>query len=302
MSRTIAAASGSSGRNRGVLMLAALFGILSAALVLAFLSSQDGTGEGGTGLGSDESSVAVLVLSKNVQVGELITDDMVTTRNVPRSLALPSALNDRSQIVGRVATAPLFQGEQVLQPKVTTYEGQNTLAFKVPDGLRALGVVVPHEAWIVGGLVQPGDRIDVLAIITLVVTDPLTGEEQTRVGAGIIAENVEVLAASQSLIKSIPNVDVIDGSGTGASEGETGTSAAGAGDYATDPTEDAESHEKSLSVTLAVTPEQAAYIGVVDAMRDDVAQYRLLVRRKGDDSPLAGVSSWTLNDILSVVQ
>src|SRR3970282_2129743 len=110
MSRTIAAASGSSGRNRGVLMLAALFGILSAALVLA----------------------------KNVEVGEVITDDMVTTRNLPRSVALPSALNDRSQIVGKLATAPLFQGEQVLQPKVTTYEGQNTLSFKVPNGMRAL--------------------------------------------------------------------------------------------------------------------------------------------------------------------
>lgn len=299
MSRTIAAASGSSGRNRGVLMLAALFGILSAALVLAFLSSQDGTGEGSGGLPSDESTVSVLVLAKNVQVGEVITDDMVTTRNLPRSIALPSALNDRSQVVGKLATAPLFQGEQVLQPKVTTYEGQNALSFKVPNGLRALSVMVPHEAWIVGGLVQPGDRVDVMAIITLVTTDPLTGDEETRAGAGIIAENVEVLAVSQAIIKSIPNTDLET---TGA-EGETepGT-AAGAGDFAKDPAEETESYEKSVSVTLAVTPEQAAYIGVVDAMRDDVAQYRLLVRQKGDDSPLTGVSQWTLNDILGVKQ
>ena len=300
MSRTIAAASGSSGRNRGVLMLAALFGILSAALVLAFLSSQDGTGEGFGGLPADESTVSVLVLTKNVEVGEVITDDMVTTRNLPRSIALPSALNDRSQIVGKLATAPLFEGEQVLQPKVTTYEGQNTLSFKVPNGMRALSVMVPHEAWIVGGLVQPGDRVDVMAIITLVTTDPLTGDEETRAGAGIIAENVEVLAVSQQIIKSIPNTDVMTDDGA---EAETGTdTAAGAGDFAKDPTEEAESYEKSVSVTLAVTPEQAAYIGVVDAMRDDVAQYRLLVRQKGDDSPLTGVSQWTLNDILGVKQ
>jgi len=299
MSRTIAAASGSSGRNRGVLMLAALFGILSAALVLAFLSSQGGSDDGFSGLGSDESTVAVLVLTKNVQVGERITEDMVSTRNLPRSLALPSALNDRSQIVGKVATAPLFQGEQVLQPKVTTYEGQNTLSFKVPDGLRALSVMVPHEAWIAGGLVQPGDRVDVMAVITLVDVDPLTGQEETRAGAGIIAANVEVLAVSQAVVKSIPNLDTK----TAATEGEEGAeeiSAAGAGDFAGDPAKEAESYEKSVSVTLAVTPEQAAYIAVVDAMKDDRAQYRLLVRQKGDDSELTGVSSWTLNDILGV--
>lgn len=297
MSRTIAAASGSSGRNRGILMLAALFGILSAALVLAFLSSQDGTGEGIGGLPADESTVSVLVLTKNVEVGEVITDDMVATRNLPRSLALPSALNDRTQIVGKLATAPLFQGEQVLQPKVTTYEGQNALSFKVPTGLRALGVMVPHEAWIVGGNVQPGDRVDVMAVITLVTEDPLTGEEETRLGAGIIAENVEVLAVSQAIIKSIPNTDLMK-----EGEGTESTTAAGAGDFAKDPDEEAESYEKSLSVTLAVTPEQAAYIGVVDAMRDDVAQYRILVRQKGDDSPLTGVSQWTLNDIIGVKQ
>ena len=41
MNRTIAAASSSS-RNRGVLLLAAVFGILSAMLMFAFLNSKGG--------------------------------------------------------------------------------------------------------------------------------------------------------------------------------------------------------------------------------------------------------------------
>jgi pilus assembly protein CpaB len=276
-------------------MLAAIFGILSAALVFAFLGSNSGSDSFSKGLDPSEGTVSVLVLSKNVQVGERITEEMLTSRSLPRSMVLAGAMSDRTELVGKVATAPLFQGEQVLQPKVTTYEGQNTLAFKVPDGLRAVSVMVPHEAWITGGLIQPGDRIDFLAITTLMQSDPLTGEERLKAGAGIIAENVEVLAVSQSLVKSVPNLDMKNRE---AAEG--GSTEMGAGGFSGDPTKDATSYEKSISVTLAVTPEQAAYIAVVDAMKDDRAQYRLLVRQKGDASKLTGISSWTLSDILGI--
>jgi pilus assembly protein CpaB len=275
-------------------MLAAIFGILSAALVFAFLGSNSGSDSLSKGLDPSEGTVSVLVLSKNVQVGERITEEMLTSRSVPRSMVLAGAMSDRKELVGKVATAPLFQGEQVLQPKVSTYEGQNTLSYKIPDGMRAISVMVPHEAWITGGLIQPGDRIDFLAITTLVKSDPLTGEDEIAAGAGIIAENVEVLAVSQVLVKSVPNLDMKNLQGADGAESARGVAFTG------DPSKDADTYEKSASVTLAVTPEQAAYIAVVDAMTDNRAQYRLLVRQKGDVSKLTGISTWTLNDILGI--
>ena len=57
------------------------------------------------------------------------------------------------ELVGKVTTAPAVVGEQVLAAKVTTYEGQAGLAYKIPEGMRALSLQVPHEAWIAAGLV-----------------------------------------------------------------------------------------------------------------------------------------------------
>lgn len=293
MARTIATTASPSGRNRGVLMLAAVFGVLSAALVFAFLNSRDSGGDSLSGLDSAGGAESVVVVTRDVQVGEKITADMLTTRPLPAAALLAGRVGNADDVVGKVATSPLYAGEQVTTPKVTTYVGQNSLAWKVPEGMRAVSLMVPHEAWVAAGLVQPGDRVDILGITTLTTVDPLTGNERPDTVTGIIAQNVEVLAISQTLVKVIPNADAKTAGGT--SGAATGGAAASGGN----PLEAADTYEKSISITLALTPELAAKVALIDAMKDEQGQYRILPRQKGDSETIAGGTTWSLEDIFA---
>ena len=296
MNRSIAAATSSSSRNRGVLLLACAFGLLSALLVFAFLNGRGDGQDLDSRIFAGEGAETVVVLTRNVAVGEKITSDMLTTRTIPAAALLPGRVKDSelSSLVGKVATAPMYAGEQVIDAKVTTYVGQDTLAYKVPQGMRAISLQVPHEAWIAAGLPQPGDRVDILGITTLSKVDPLTGEEKPNVVAGYIAQDVEVLAIAQAVVKTVPKVDA-GGSGSGdpaATEASATTSGAVKQENAT--------YEKAISITLALPPDLAAKVALIDAMRDDVGQYRILPRQKGDADPITGKQVWTYDDLFPV--
>jgi hypothetical protein len=56
-------------------------------------------------------------------------------------------------------------------------------------------------------------------------------------------------------------------------------------------------YEKAISITLALPPDLAAKVALVDAMKDDVGQYRILPRQKGDARPLSGTVTWSYDDI-----
>jgi Flp pilus assembly protein CpaB len=285
---TASASVAESRRNRGVLLIAAAFGILSATLVFAYLNSQgsEKSQPGAPSVGNVEGGgEMVVVMTRDIKVGEKITADMLTTRAIPASAVLPNHATKPEDVVGKVATGPIYTGEQVLNAKVTSFNEQNSLAFRVPDGMRALSLQVPHEAWIAAGLVQPGDRVDVIGITTLSKTDPLTGQEKPDVLSGVIAQDVEVLAVAQSIVRVVPNLD------------QRAKQASGATNTAGSPLGDGATYEKSISVTLALTPEAAAKVALIDALKDDVAQYRLIVRQKGDGTPIAGRVTWSLEDV-----
>ncbi len=303
MARSIAASAATSSRNRGVLLLAALFGVLSAGMMFAFLSSRGGDDGSVQDALRDTGQVeSVVVLARDVEFGTTITPDMLTTRPVPVSALLPGAETDASTIVGKVSTTRLFAGEQVIPGKVTTFADQTTLAFKVPEGMRALSLQVPHEAWVNGGLPQPGDRVDVLAITTLNAVDPLTGQERPEVLSGIIAEDIMVLAAAQTVVNFVPAAGNETAEGAAGAEGAEESGATGSGtaenaEPAYRPLGGEGTYETAISVTIAVTPEQAARIAIIDAMKDDQGQYRLLTRQQGDRAPIEGTNTWTLEDV-----
>ena len=294
MNRTIAsAASSSSSRNRGVLLLAAVFGILSAMLMFAFLNSRGGDDGISEELNSGQGAESVVVLTRNVNVGEQITADMLGTKTVPAIALIDGWVkaDDATTLEGQVAIAPLYAGEQVINSKVSTYEGQDTIAWKVPDGMRGLSLMVPHEAWIAAGLPQPGDRVDVLGITAFVVVDPLTGAERPDLVAGYIAQDVQVLAVAQTVVKTVPKI-AKNADGTAASDGPSEDPASAAVAEG-----DASSYEKSISITLALPPDLAAKVALIDAMKDDEGQYRILPRQRGEADPISGKTTFNFDDI-----
>lgn len=310
-----------------MLLIAAVCAVLSGALMFAFLNSRGSDGSDlEAALTTAGGAESVVVVARDIPVGEQITEEMLEIKPVPTSALLLGRVTSTNDVVGKVAVAPMYAGEQVVASKVTTYVGQNTLSYKVPTGMRALSLQIPHEAWANAGLVQPGDRVDVLGVTTTMKTDPLTGEEKPNVVAWYITENVEVLAFAQTTVKVIPGVDgklvtiPVTGSEaetqpsettvttTDPETGETtqttttnGTSgSAQIADPKSKPGDEAPSYETAISITLALPPDVAAQVLILDAMKDDVGQYRIVTRQKGDTSPSAssdGNSSWSFEDM-----
>ena len=292
MNRTIAAASSSSSRNKGVLLLAAVFGILSAMLMFAFLNTRGGDkGELSNQLNEGAGAETVVVVTRDIQAGERITADMLGRATVPQVALIGGWIsdNDASKLEGQVAVAPMYTGEQVINSKVSTYEGQNTVTWKVPEGMRALGLMVPHEGWIAGGLPQPGDRVDVLGITVLTVTDPLTGADRPDLLAGYIAQDVQVLAVAQTVVRTIPKVST---DADGKTVTEPGSQSVVTG-------EDGLTYETAISITLALPPDLAAKVALIDAMQDDTGQFRIVVRQKGDADPISGKTTFSYQDIFA---
>ena len=151
-------------------------------LMFAFLSSRGGGDGISQKLAEGEGAQTVVVVAKNVNVGDKITADMLATKTIPATALVDGWIkdSDAQTLVGQVAVAPLYAGEQLINSKLSSFANQNTLTWKIPDGMRALSLMVPHEAWIAGGLPQPGDRVDILGITAYEVTDPLNGAASAR--------------------------------------------------------------------------------------------------------------------------
>lgn len=271
-------------------MLAAIFGVLSAALMFAFLNSR-GSGEDKVSQALTAGSFdTVWVANEDIAVGDEIAGNKIVAATLPVAAILTGAVKDDAEIVGKVATAPIFKGEQVTIPKVTAFANQTSLAYQVPQGKRALSLQVPHEAWINAGLPQPGDLVDIIVLMTLVRVDPLTGGERPDVVAGYLAQDVEVLAVSQTILRRIPKIDGVGANGK-ADPTLTDTGAVVQGEP--------RNFNEAISITLALTPEHAAKLAIVDALEDTVGQYRILTKRKGDTEPVGDVSEWSIDEVFS---
>ena len=279
-------------------MLAAVFGILSAMLMFAFLNSRGGDGASSGPIDTGKAET-VVVATKNIAVGEKIEAGAVTTRSYPAGALIPGYLKDEKLAVGQIASAPIYAGEPVITQKVTKGNDQKTLAFKVPEGMRALSLQVPHEAWIAAGLPQPGDLVDILAITTLSKTDPLTGQERPDVVSGIIAENVEILAVSQTVINTLSTGTKTKDAGATPTAADPSKPADGSGGLESRSFNTGGTFEKAISVTIALKPDQAAKVALIDAMKDDLGQYRLLPKRAGDKDLISGTKIWSFDDIFT---
>ncbi|MCI0849612.1 MAG: Flp pilus assembly protein CpaB [Chloroflexi bacterium] len=246
--------------NRRFLFLALILAGLSAVLVYAAISR----GDSGSGVGGEGTSVVVAKAA--IAPGTTITADMIAVQVVPESVVGDQPFQTTEDLIGQVARYPIAANEQVLFSKVVggvNVVDNNVLSHIIEPGKRGMAIDV-KQVIIGGGLVLPGDHVDVLWI----------GDESDVdfEGAGLIAENVEVLAVHQTIVDlPVSAPGAIDGEAPAALTDEERVRASEA-----DPEPDA------VTVTLLLTPDQAARIFCADMA---AGALRLAVRAFGDDSP-----------------
>lgn len=143
--------------------------------------------------------VEVLVAARDLTGGDRVTAETVAVRRIPADWVLPSSL--RPGDFDAVNQQSLSQGLSAGHPLTTDHLRQRkagTSQLDLEPGLRAISVSV-DEVTSVGGLIQPGDRIDLwAAALPMAISQPglvaITEPKQPERRAQIVAENLRVLA------------------------------------------------------------------------------------------------------------
>ena len=240
--------------NRRFLFLALILAALSAVLVYAAISDSGGGGSVG---GSD---VSVVVAKEQIPAGTTLTSDMLTTRELPSKAVGAGSLPSSETVVGQQTVQFIEAGEPVLSSKLVggAVRPGDSVIYIVPEGMRAMSINV-NQVIGVGGLVLPGDHVDIFWI----PDKPLTDSE----GAMLLAENIEVLAVETTLVDIAPTVSTGEDDGDEAAQDRVRGS-------------EAELIPNAATMTLVLTPELSARIFCAESG----GSIRLAVRQFGDDS------------------
>jgi len=106
-------------------------------------------------------TLTIVVAAKDLKPGELISPEMVKLDTWPREKVPEGSLTEIAKVDGCRARADIYQGEPVQERKLLG-KGftRQTATDYIPKGYRVVGVKVDIASG--AGLIQPGDRVDVL--------------------------------------------------------------------------------------------------------------------------------------------
>lgn len=124
--------------------------------------------------------VPMVVAAHDVAVIRPLTADDLEVRSVPPDALPAGALANVDDVIGRVPTTPLWQGQPLVAQALADDAAVFHTGLTLRPGERAIAIPVGAVS-AVGGAISPGARVDVLAV-------PLIG----RAPAG---RSVELLAA-----------------------------------------------------------------------------------------------------------
>lgn len=259
---------------RGALLLALLLGSLTSFLTWQYVR------QAGQATRPVETA-PVVVAAVPIGARTVITPDMVRVQQLPVAGHHPYAARTPDAVVGKVARVALTPGEQILSTKLFLQREESGLAFVIPANKRAVSVAF-SEVIGSGGLIVPGDRVDVVGVFELKRRASSTnggqpsgedGNEPVHMAA-LVLQNVEILAVAQRL----------EGEDTRDALARTTQEAGLSGNAASQaPRSQPKPQPQAKTATLAVSPEEALRL----ALAEERGKIRLALRRAGDDTTVA---------------
>jgi len=139
----------------------------------------------------------VLVANETIPPRTRVSADMFEEKEFPAGYVHPDAARSAEDISGGITKSEIHSGEQVLQDKIAIEgETDDGFAYTISEGKRALSVEV-NEVVAVGGLLLPGDHVDIIATLELEPEEEQEARGSTSMSK-VIIENIRVLAVGQN--------------------------------------------------------------------------------------------------------
>jgi len=197
--------------NRRALMISLLFGLVSAFLVYRLLTTMQSHSNAAP-------TVPVVVTKSDLPARTIVTEAMLTVKQVPDNVRLPAAFTDVKSAVGHVVRAPVSAGEQLLTTKLAADTHEVGFSARIPEGMRAVSINVTEVAS-AGGELQPGDQVDVVGVFQIFgqATDgtsafgSASADKAKRLQVITLQQGVQVLAVGQQSVDPVVNGDKTGG-------------------------------------------------------------------------------------------
>jgi pilus assembly protein CpaB len=174
--------------------------LITGVIVFLAVANLGGSSKSSSSVASGATG-QVLVAKDNISAGTQLSADMFRVATFSESDLVPNAIADPASIVGQTATTDMQRGQQLSRVQIaaaTDDKRADQLAFKIPAGQRAVAVKVDATTAI-GGLLVPGDRVDVL--VTIKQRDQATNQDVLRVRT--VLQNVLVVAREQTEVQRV---------------------------------------------------------------------------------------------------
>ncbi len=251
MARTVAGSA--PGRtNRKFLVVAVLFGALTAALFYALTARSGGSTGGSSTVAGD---VQVVVAKVPIKQRTTITADMLEVKSVPANVLTAGAFSSLADAAGKVTKYPIEANQQVASSAVIDTAkpvADAALSLVVPTGRRAMSIQASQVSN-AGGLILPGDYVDLVWACC----------QDKVVVTRTLLRNVQVVAIAQTLISSGPV-----GSKSASTAGSDAPVAADA----------AKALPDAVTMTLLLTPTESQQL----FLAEQTGKLRAVLRNVGD--------------------
>lgn len=146
----------------------------------------------------DTRQVPVLTAKQDIPKGGVMSQDVLDVKLVPEQFVQPQAVTSLDRVSGMITVALIAKGEQVTLSKLMSSKeaaGAGSLSMATPIGKRATTISVDNIS-AVGGMIRPGDYVDVVVIANIPVAVP-GGKQAAQSAIVPLFQNALVLAVGQ---------------------------------------------------------------------------------------------------------
>jgi Flp pilus assembly protein CpaB len=141
---------------------------------------------------SHTRQATALVASHDLTVGTRLQDSDVAVRQVNPASVGDNVLRSADQAIGQIVSFPILEGQFVDAREVAPTKNATLLGsgLDIPPGYRIIGIPIAPAA-AVGGVLKPGDRVDVMAIPNL--SRQISPVDQSAPVPALIGKNILVI-------------------------------------------------------------------------------------------------------------
>ena len=135
---------------------------------------------------------AIFVALADINYNDLVTPQLIKLEEWPKSKIPQGAVTKLEDTENKRCRVKMFAGEPIVAPKLMGLNEAPGAAPQIPKGFRVVAVQVDGVSS-TGGLIQPGDRVDVMVYMA---RNPATGISQTNTRT--ILQDIKVFAVDTS--------------------------------------------------------------------------------------------------------